>query len=44
MFEFDPFDPTYFADPYPYYREMRGSTPCTGVRYPTTASGRIIGC
>ena len=27
MFEFDPFDPKYFADPYPYYRIMRREHP-----------------
>jgi hypothetical protein len=27
MFEFDPFDPAYFADPYPYYQEMREEHP-----------------
>ena len=27
MFEFDPFDPAYFADPYPYYTEMRADHP-----------------
>jgi cytochrome P450 len=27
MFEFDPFDPAYFADPYPYYAEMRADHP-----------------
>ncbi|MHB1139126.1 MAG: cytochrome P450, partial [Microthrixaceae bacterium] len=27
MFEFDPFDPTYFADPFPYYRTMRDEHP-----------------
>lgn len=27
MFEFDPFDPAYFADPYPYYRTMRDEHP-----------------
>ena len=26
-FEFDPFDPTYFADPFPYYAEMRRDHP-----------------
>ena len=26
-FEFDPFDPAYFADPYPYYAEMRAQHP-----------------
>jgi cytochrome P450 len=26
-FEFDPFDPAYFADPYPYYAEMRATHP-----------------
>jgi cytochrome P450 len=27
VFEFDPFDPAYFADPYPYYAEMRANHP-----------------
>jgi cytochrome P450 len=27
VFEFDPFDPAYFADPYPYYAEMRAEHP-----------------
>src|SRR6202022_400678 len=27
MFNFDPFDPKYFADPYPYYRTMRQEHP-----------------
>lgn len=27
MFEFDPFDPQYFADPFPYYRTMRDEHP-----------------
>jgi cytochrome P450 len=27
MFEFDPFDPAYFADPYPHYAEMRADHP-----------------
>jgi cytochrome P450 len=27
MFEFDPFDPAYFADPYPHYRVMREEHP-----------------
>ena len=27
MFEFDPFDPAYFADPYPYYEQMRAEHP-----------------
>lgn len=27
MFEFDPFDPAYFADPYPYYDTMRVEHP-----------------
>lgn len=27
MFDFDPFDPAYFADPWPYYREMRDEHP-----------------
>lgn len=27
MFEFDPFDPAYFADPFPYYRTMRDEHP-----------------
>jgi cytochrome P450 len=26
-FEFDPFDPAYFADPYPYYEQMRAEHP-----------------
>ena len=26
-FEFDPFDPAYFADPYPYYAQMRAEHP-----------------
>jgi cytochrome P450 len=26
-FEFDPFDPAYWEDPYPYYREMRRNYP-----------------
>jgi cytochrome P450 len=27
MLEFDPFDPAYFADPYPYYEAMRAEHP-----------------
>ncbi len=27
MFEFDPFDPAFFADPYPHYTEMRADHP-----------------
>jgi len=27
VFEFDPFDPAYFADPFPYYRTMRDEHP-----------------
>lgn len=27
MFEFDPFDPSYFADPFPYYKVMRDEHP-----------------
>jgi cytochrome P450 len=27
VFEFDPFDPAYFADPYPYYAELRSAHP-----------------
>jgi cytochrome P450 len=27
VFEFDPFDPAYFGDPYPYYAEMRAEHP-----------------
>jgi cytochrome P450 len=27
VFEFDPFDPAYFANPYPYYAEMRAEHP-----------------
>jgi cytochrome P450 len=27
MFEFDPFDPAYFGDPYPYYETMRAEHP-----------------
>jgi len=27
MFEFDPFDPAYFGDPYPYYAIMRNEHP-----------------
>jgi len=27
MFEFDPFDPRYFDDPYPFYRTMRSDHP-----------------
>ena len=27
MFEFDPFDPAYFADPWPYYARMRDDHP-----------------
>ncbi|CAN5442071.1 cytochrome P450 [soil metagenome] len=27
MFEFDPMDPAYFADPFPYYKQMRDEHP-----------------
>jgi hypothetical protein len=43
VFEFDPFDPAYFIDPYPYYAEMRAHHPVY-ARSRTTASGRTTGC
>ena len=42
-FEFDPFDPQYWENPYPYYTEMRHNHPVYKRQNELARAGRTIG-